>query len=362
MSKSIVKIIILGIIISACSSKPEESKLKWFKGNTHSHTTLSGHADTHPDTVALWYLERDYNFLILSEHNMFIDPKGVNLPADRRKDFILIPGEEVSDYEEIHTTGMNVQREVFPQYPNELSTIKDNKFENFKIYLMQKHTDSIRSAKGVPILNHPNWRSGASAENIAQVESLHMIELYNGHPDVKNWGSKRHASVEVKWDSLLSAGRKIFGVSSDDAHFFKKWDVEESNPGRGWVMVQSDELTPDAITAAMENGRFYASSGVILKKDSKGNGVYEVEIDVDKSLTEIKNPLLVGHKTKEKKEGFTIEFVSDNGKVISTFNETLAEIMLPSGVKYVRSKITYSRKTTSGSEQFYAWTQPIFLN
>ena len=33
------------------------------------------------------------------------------------------------------------------------------------------------------------------------------------------------------------------GVSSDDAHKLKKWGEKENNPGRGWVMVNSEELS-----------------------------------------------------------------------------------------------------------------------
>jgi len=355
-------LIILVFLLNGILMQSQEKKLKWYKGNTHTHTVLSGHADTHPDTVALWYLERNYNFLILSEHNQFIDPQSINLPKDRRKDFILIPGEEVSDYKHIHTTGMNVSREVFPQYPNELSTVKNNRFENFKIYLMQKHTDSIRSANGIPILNHPNWNSGASAADIQKVEGLNMIELYNGHPDVNNWGNEKHASMEKKWDSLLTAGRKIYGVSSDDAHFFKNWAVDESNPGRGWVMVQSNELSPNAITDAMVNGNFYASSGVILKKIIKTEKYYKIKIDTDRSLEELKSPLLVGFKTAKEAEGFSIEFISDGGKVIQRSKGNSAKVKIPKGVKYVRAKIIYSRGLSTNSEQFFAWTQPIFLN
>ena len=84
------------------------SKTTWYRGNTHVHTELCGHADSHPDSVSKWYLDRDYNFLILSEHNRFIDPKTVKLPADRRKDFILVPGQEVTGRRHIHTTAMNV--------------------------------------------------------------------------------------------------------------------------------------------------------------------------------------------------------------------------------------------------------------
>jgi predicted metal-dependent phosphoesterase TrpH len=356
------KLIITLLILNWTLVQSQGEKLKWFKGNTHTHTVLSGHADTHPDTVALWYLERDYNFLILSEHNQFIDPQSINLPKNRRKDFILIPGEEVSDYKHIHTTGMNVSREVFPQYPNELSTVKNNRFENFKIYLMQKHTDSIRSANGIPILNHPNWNSGASAADIQKVEGLNMIELYNGHPDVNNWGNEEHASMEKKWDSLLTAGRKIYGVSSDDAHFFKNWAVDESNPGRGWVMVQSKELTANAITDAMTKGDFYASSGVILKRIVKNKKNYKVEIDVDSSLEEMKSPLLVGFKTAKEAEGFSIEFITDSGRIIQRTKGNSAKAKIPKGVQYVRAKIIYSRVVSSNSEQFFAWTQPIFLN
>ncbi len=354
-------IVFLILLLTAMQMQSQGKKLKWFKGNTHSHTTLSGHADTHPDTVALWYLQRDYNFLILTEHNQFIDPKSVNLPKKRRKDFILIPGEEVSDYKHIHTTAMNITREVFPQYPNELSTVDDNSFENFKIYLMQKHTDSIRSANGMPILNHPNWQSGVSAADIQKVERLHMLELYNGHPDVYNWGNKKHASMEKKWDSLLTAGRKIYGISSDDVHFFKKWAIDESNPGRGWVMVQSNELSPNAITNAMANSDFYSSSGVMLKKIRKNKKVYKIEVDIEKSFKALESPLLVGYKTEKEEEGFHIEFISDRGKILQKSKGSSAKFRIPKGATYVRAKITCSRALPSGSERFFAWTQPIFL-
>lgn len=355
------KIIIGLLVLSACAPKPQERKLEWYKGNTHTHTVLCGHADAHPDTVANWYLERGYNFLILSEHNQFIDPESVNLPEDRREDFILIPGEEVTDYKHVHTTAMNIHRELPPQRPNELSNVENNPFDNFKVYLMKKHTDSIRNAGGIPILNHPNWESGVPASDIQQVDGLNMIELYNGHPEVNNWGTEKHASMEQKWDSLLTAGRKVYGVSSDDAHYFHNWGVDVSNPGRGWVMVQSDQLTPDAITDAMANGDFYASSGVILKSIYKDKKAYEIEVDVDETLKEIESPFVVGYKAQKVEDGFTIEFISDRGELIKKTQGISAKLDIPEGVLYLRGKITYSRTRSSSSEQFFAWTQPVFL-
>ena len=40
----------------------------WWKGNTHTHTWWSD-GDSPPESVAGWYRERDYNFLVLSDHN-----------------------------------------------------------------------------------------------------------------------------------------------------------------------------------------------------------------------------------------------------------------------------------------------------
>ena len=67
-----VFVLVTPFLFQNCQPENEE-KAKWFKGNTHVHTTLCGHADTEPEAVAGWYLDRGYNFLVLSEHNQFID-------------------------------------------------------------------------------------------------------------------------------------------------------------------------------------------------------------------------------------------------------------------------------------------------
>ena len=78
-------------------------------------------------------------------------------------------------------------------------------------------------------------------------------------------------------------------------------------------------------------------------------------------LNEIKSPLLVGFKTPKEDEGFSIEFISDGGKILKKVRGTSAKIKIPADVNYVRAKITYSRALSSESERFYAWTQPLFL-
>lgn len=109
------KIIIGPLFVSACTSVKKEEKSKTvmcYEGNTPTHAELCRHADTYPDTAALWYLDRNYNFLILSGHNQCIYADSINLPTSRRQDFILIAGEEVYDYQHIHTTAMNINRHI----------------------------------------------------------------------------------------------------------------------------------------------------------------------------------------------------------------------------------------------------------
>lgn len=356
----------LSLTLLACTAGPKEPPApaaRWYKGNTHSHTVLCGHADATPEEVARWYHDHGYNFLILSEHNIFIDPGSVALPADKRLDFILIPGEEVTGRMHIHTTGMNTRRFVPAHLPEGLTDEHGDTIRESKRLILQMHTDSVREAGGVPILNHPNWLSGIHAEDIRHVQRLHLFELYSGHPDVHNWGNEIHASTEQKWDSLLSAGMLVYGVSSDDSHDFKKWSPEVTNPGRGWVMVRSDTLTPGTITHAMEHGDFYATNGVILSEVSFDNGQYRVAIDTALTFRELASPFVTGKKGNSGKEGFLIEFIGPGGQVLEKAESIQAAYGLGKGGDYVRCKLSYTRQNPDGAyEQFFAWTQPWFLD
>ncbi|HUF65528.1 MAG TPA: hypothetical protein VMM17_06075, partial [Gemmatimonadaceae bacterium] len=65
----------------------------WLQGNTHTHT-LESDGDSPPATVVRWYRDHGYNFLVLSDHNVFTDPAGLTALTD--SSFILIGGEELT--------------------------------------------------------------------------------------------------------------------------------------------------------------------------------------------------------------------------------------------------------------------------
>jgi len=326
----------------------------WYRGNTHTHTVLCGHADSTPDFVAAWYHDHGYNFVILSEHNHFIDPKTVNLPKPTRKDFILVPGVELTGNSYVHTTAMNVTGVPPWKYNN-----KD------KTKIVQNHVDEIIKLGGEAILNHPNWREGVNAQHMLPVKELHMFELFNGHPDVKNYGNDHHHSTEAMWDEMLTAGKEIYAVSSDDAHHFQAIAPNKSNPGRGWVMVRAKELTPDAITAAMLHGDFYASNGVFLKRYEPSKKTYRIEIDTKATQAELAgHPLLRGKAVDAGTEGYRIEFIGPKGKILTTLQGTAALVAVDPDLAYTRAKMTYTRKKpgTDQLEEYYAWGQPVFTD
>ena len=321
---------------------------KWYKGNTHVHTTLCGHADSTPDFVAQWYHDRGYNFLVLSEHNKFIDPSTVNLKGELRDDFLLVPGEEVTG--PVHSTAMNINRLVPWQFKDE------NRSK-----IIQNHVDEIGKAKGAMILNHPNFGRRLHSHEIHPVKKLYMFELYNAHPHVYSFGNAHRPSLEQLWDALLEKGMTIYGVSSDDAHKLQKWGEKENNPGRGWVMVRAEELTSNAITNAMLEGDFYSSSGVMLDKLILGKDQIELSVNQKETACELASEFLFGRPVKKGEPGTYIEFIGPGGELVKSIKGFSGSCK--STGDYLRAKVVHRVQKENGSlREYYAWTQPVFTD
>jgi hypothetical protein len=159
--------------------------------------------------------------------------------------------------------------------PDEVTTWYREHGYNF---LVQNNVNEIRRAKGIPSVNHPNFHWAITIRDLLAVKGLGLFEVYNGHPMVNNDGGGGFASLDEMWDALLSAGQRLYGIAVDDAHHFKKFGKEYSNPGHGWIHVSADSLTPDAILTAIEAGDFYATSGVTLRDVAVTRSEYRVEV------------------------------------------------------------------------------------
>jgi len=76
----------------------------------------------------------------------------------------------------------------------------------------------------------------------------------------------------------------LYGLATDDSHEYFRWGVGEMNPGRGWVMVRGSERDGNAIVTALQQGDFYASSGVTVHDFRTDADCYELEIATESGL------------------------------------------------------------------------------
>ena len=382
----------LFLIISFFPTEAQEKK--WYKGNLHTHSYWSD-GDEFPEMIMEWYKNQDYDFVALSDHNIiaegekwkkirqdslyqqafqeYLEKYGedwVNYKRDEDglkvqlktleefrplfeepEEFMIFRAEEVTAYLEdkaVHMGAINVQQLIEPRKGNTI------------VELIQNNLDAIREhgkETGQPVLqhlNHPNFTYAIDAEDIIQLDGERFFEVFNGHPYVNNYGDSLHDSTEKMWDQVNIAyhaeGKPLLlGIATDDSHHYHKFGSKYSNAGRGWVEVRSAELSPKAIIKAMENGDFYASTGVELE-DLNFNG--------KKLSVKIK---------KEEGVNYEIRFIgvkqnSMNSEILKKSNGTFASFEIPEDVLFVRAKIISDKSKENPYKEGdteVAWTQPV---
>ncbi|MCR9247887.1 MAG: hypothetical protein NXI31_22895 [bacterium] len=402
------------IVLAACSTGAP----RWFRGNLHTHSLWSDGNDF-PEVIARWYKERDYDFLGISDHNtlhagerwMQVDQvvrRGARVGVKRYRElfgrdwvemrerdgkqevrlrrldeyrplleqpgqFLLIQSEEITDAFEkkpIHINATNVQEKITPQHGHSVRDVMRNN-------LRAVHAQSKRVGEPiVPHLNHPNFGWAVTAEDLAHVLEERFFEVYNGHPSVHQLGDELHASVERIWDianTLRIAeldSPPLFGLATDDSHNY--FNASGSTPGRGWVMVRARELTARAITNALIDGEFYASSGVTLDAVQFDGRDLQLRIRPRPGVTyrtefrgtrrgydRSRQP--VEHEGKARAD-LTWRYSADVGAVLAVVEGLAPSYRLRGDELYVRAVVTASRAPDNPvweGQRAQAWTQPV---
>ena len=352
----------------------------WYKGNTHAHAIMMlhgivPHGDSSPASVATWYREHGYDFAVITDHNRFTDPKSPGLERVQNRDFLMIPGVEItSDYRfpgatqegerAIHTTALNVREAPSFDFANTPSR-----------EILKTHIERTRAAGGITIVNHPNYHGEIKPEDMLGLEGLRLFEVFNGEVEAHNDAAPGRLSTEQLWDSLLTAGMHVYGVAADDAHYFKLPDFTThyrgtfTLPGSGWIMVNARELSSSAIVDAIDQGQFYATTGVILKQVRYDRQHYEISVDWPATHASMASTFVTEaarNAPANRADGLTIEFIGSGGKVLKTTHDETAEIDIDPSDGYARARITLVSilKTRLDDEPtahvFTAWTQPVF--
>ena len=217
---------------------------RWFRGNLHTHSTNSD-GDSPPEVVVAWYRDAGYDFLALTDHDLFTDPDDLVGHAGH---MLLIRGEELTSGD-IHVNGLGIAATI--PHASEATALET----------LQANVDAIRAGGGIPSVNHPNFRWALTAADLIALQNGNLFEIHNGGPDVNNWGRPGNPGVEALWDIVLSAGRRMIGVAVDDAHHFQVWGRPYSNPGRGWMCIRAERAAEAELLTALEAGDCYASTG-----------------------------------------------------------------------------------------------------
>jgi hypothetical protein len=316
----------------------------WLKGSTHVHAAPSGDSGTDVASVIAWYESRGYDFIVLTDHNRVtkIDPAATG-PAVRNPDKGLVvlagieltynpgacdpPPPERDGKCRIHVNGLGVTAR-----PDGKIEWADRKAST-RIAMYRAARRWIEAAGGVVQLNHPQWHWGTSPELLSLLagEGVHLVEIANAQFARWNAGDAKRPSMEALWDAVLTAGGTMWGIASDDAHDYAADGSGKYPAGGAWIMVDAPR-DPVAIVKAIDEGRFYSSTGVALVRVDVWNGALSIEID---STTP-----------------HTIRFIGSGGRVLSDVRGTSATFPLAGVPGYVRAVV----ERADGAK---AWVQPV---
>lgn len=373
----------------------------WYRGNTHTHSLWSD-GDAAPEVVVAWYKANGYDWLSLTDHNTLlqgdrwypISDDGLLSPArlqeirdtfgeetiDTREvdsvlemrlktleelrdrfevpdKFLLIEGEEITDRSDGKPVHFNVLNpaEFLPTQGGE--TVD----ETVERTLDAVNGQAERTGRNMLVhLNHPNYGWALNPEQIALMEGTHLFEVYNGSTECNNDGDATHASMDEAWDlanmirlTQLGLG-PLYGVANDDTHNYFEWSSNQSNPGRGWIMVRADSLSTDAILNAIRAGDFYSSTGVELK---------DVRTDPEEYVVKIAAQRGVSYTTQFIGTRIAHGIPGETGVVLHETTDTKAIYRFRGDELYVRAKVISSRMQQNPIEATevpeIAWTQPV---
>ena len=232
--------------------------MPWYKGNLHCHSTNSDGRSS-PLDVARYYRDIGMDFVTLSDHNVLTPV--TEYAGALSPECIGIPCCEYTGNRNAHVVAVDVDSTVQPG-----DDLRDAEVPA----ILQDGVDKTLAAGGVPVLCHPCWNWTFDDETILRLTGVKHFEVFNAAPDCNSYPSGERSAPEAIWDDVLSAGQRIFGVATDDAHQHGS-AREGGRPlnhlplgGRGWVAVKASELSRRAIRSAFESGHFYASTGVEL--------------------------------------------------------------------------------------------------
>lgn len=248
----------------------------FWRGNLHTHSDLSDGCLS-PAEVCRRYKAEGYDFIALTDHliGAYAYPIADTLPF-RDAEFTTILGAEchsgaMENGELWHILAVGLPTDFTPPNAPGFRPVPDQETG-------PALAERARDAGAFVAIAHPQW-SGMSLADARSITAAHAVEIYNHGCAV---GCDRPDGAFYA-DLLLSEGRDLSLIATDDAHF-----TEPDHFG-GWVMVKAEANDPDLLLAALKRGDFYASQGPELR------GVQVRESEVIVSCSAAAAVIVQGH-------------------------------------------------------------------
>ncbi|MEG0019485.1 MAG: PHP domain-containing protein [Oscillospiraceae bacterium] len=237
---------------------------KFYKGNLHSHTTVSDGMLTPEQSIVL-FKEHGYDFLSLSDHDIYTDYRNI-LDTE---DFITLPSIEYSAvlYEDFgtkkrlkihHLHGIlgtqEMQKNAVKPIFGHMEKVPPLLFykEWTGPVAAQQMADMLTEHGMILTYNHPIW-SRVEEKEFTETKGLSMLEIFN-----YNTVNESNTGYDVTyWDRMLRQGKHINGFASDDNHNEGMFD----DACGGWICVKAPTLTHEDIVSNILSGNYYSSSG-----------------------------------------------------------------------------------------------------
>lgn len=254
---------------------------KFWRGNLHTHSTRSDGV-LPPEEVCRRYQAEGYDFIALTDHFVGLwDYPIVDTAPMRGAGFTTILGAELhsgamANGELWHILAVGLPADFAPANAPSFLPVQG------------QETGPEIAARAVAAgafvaIAHPQW-SGLTLADARSITAAHAVEIYN-HGCAA--GCDRADGFAIA-DLLLTEGRRLTMIATDDAHF------SEPDHFGGWVMVKARENTPEALLAALKAGHFYSTQGPELR---------DVRVEGDSIVVEcsaVVSVVALGHGTGAK--------------------------------------------------------------
>ncbi len=245
------------------------------KANLHTHTTQSDGQGT-PNEVVDAYHERGYTILAITDHNLCTWPwtefgsmerKGRALMGDRaaerepdvpseERNNPEVPAYEDRDPDELGMLAIAGNEPSIHHHCNTFFVEYETRSRE-----LEQTIEEVAELGGLVMINHPGRYFDAEEDgSIANEVVERYTKLFRTYDNVVgveviNQGMRYKHDVHL-WDRMLTdlmPEYPAWGFSNDDMHSLARL-------GRDWNVFVVEELSEDAVRAAMKSGQFYFSS------------------------------------------------------------------------------------------------------